>query len=288
VLCAVLTSSACFRAPVPMEKIEYPVNPPAKCLVVLMPGAGSDEHDFEKEGFVKVLQDSGLSLDIVAANATLGYYMKETMIPRAHDDVIAPAAAAKPYEKKWIIGMSMGGFGSLFYAEHFPTEIDGVYALAPWLGSRSLTDEIRAAGGLKKWQAPPEAPTNGDNYQQQLWRFLQLAGNDPSKTPAIYVGWGNQDSLGDDDKLFADVLPADHVDHAEGAHEWPVWNTLLARFLKEGPMAKDCAGPGVAPGPATTSIPWSPRRGTWGLQSNSFRAAVLRSSLRPRTDAAPQ
>jgi hypothetical protein len=164
--------------------------------------------------------------------------------------------------------------------------VDGVYALAPWLGSKSLTDEIRAAGGLKAWKAPPEEPTNGDNYQRQLWRFLQLAGNDPSKTPVIYVGWGNQDSLGDDDKLFAAVLPADHVSNAEGAHEWPVWNTLLARFLKEGPMARDCAGPGAAPAPGNTTTQ-APRRGTWGLQSPAFKAAVLTRSLRPREESAP-
>lgn len=37
VACAVLCG-ACFRAPVPMTQIDYQVNPPAKCLVVLMPG----------------------------------------------------------------------------------------------------------------------------------------------------------------------------------------------------------------------------------------------------------
>src|SRR5262249_13406353 len=157
---------------VPMTKLDYAVNPPAKCLVVLMPGAGSNAGDFEKEGFVKKLQDSGLSLDVVAANATIGYYFRESMIPRLHEDVVGPLLQ-KPYEKKWMMGMSMGGFGSLFYAAHYPKEFDGVFAMAPWLGDEKLHREIREAGGLKKWKAPPEAPMNGDNYQEQLWRWLQ-------------------------------------------------------------------------------------------------------------------
>jgi pimeloyl-ACP methyl ester carboxylesterase len=275
--------SACFRAPVPMEKIDYPASaPPARCLVVMMPGAGSNDGDFEKEGFLKVVQDSGLSIDVIAANATLGYYFNNTMVPRLHDDIVVPATTGKQYEKKWIMGMSMGGFGTLFYSLQHPHDFDGMYALAPWLGSNSLIEEIRNAGGLKKWQAPaPETPTN-DNYQRQLWRFLQAVSNDPSQGPDVYVGWGDQDSLGPADQLFADALPQDHVGHQPGAHQWPVWNALLAKWLKDGPLARDCAkGPAAAP----VSSAAARRTGPWWMQRNSFKLVVLGRSLRPHVDA---
>jgi pimeloyl-ACP methyl ester carboxylesterase len=225
----------------PMEKLTYAVNPPPKCLVVLMPGAGSTAGDFEGEGFLKKLQVSGLSLDVIAANAVLGYYLRNSMIPRLRQDIVRPALAGKPYQKRWIMGMSMGGFGSLFYAMNKPGDFDGVFALAPFLGDKKLADEIREAGGLKKWQAPEPAEPTNDNYQRQLWRWLQEVTADPSKGPDIWSGWGKEDGLAPMDQLLGDALPEGHVLLTDGAHEWGPWNELVERFLKEGPLAKDCA-----------------------------------------------
>jgi S-formylglutathione hydrolase FrmB len=233
-------AAACFRAPVPMAKLDYAVNPPARCLVVLMPGAGSNMGDFEEEGFVKKLQDSGLSLDVIAANATLGYYMRETMLPRVHEDVMIPAQTGKQYEKRWIMGMSMGGFGSLFYAMNYPQDVDGVFAMAPWLGDEKLIREIKESGGLKAWAAPEKQPVNGDNYQRQLWRWLQEMTADPSKGPELWAGWGKDDSLAPADQLLGDALPPGQVYLTEGGHQWGPWNLLVDRFVREGPLAQQC------------------------------------------------
>lgn len=238
---ALLACSACWHAPVPMTKLDYPVNPPPRCLVVLMPGAGSNAGSFEKEGFVQKLQASGLSLDVVAANATLGYYMKETMLERVHQDVLTPLLAAKKYEKRWIMGMSMGGFGSFFYAMHYPQDVDGVFSMAPWLGDEKLVREIIDAGGLKAWKAPAAEPVNGDNYQRQLWRWLQEVTSDPSKGPDVWMGWGKDDSLARADEVVGRELPASKVIVTEGAHDWAPWNEQVERFLRDGPLAKDCA-----------------------------------------------
>lgn len=239
VVFAMLT--ACFRAPVPMSSLKYEVKPQARCLVLLFPGAGSNQHDFEKEGFLQKLQASGLSLDVIATNATLGYYFNNSMTVRVHDDILVPAKAAKTYEKVWAIGMSMGGFGSLFYSQQRPGDIDGVFALAPYLGDKSLGEEIKEAGGLAKWQAPPAEPSTNDNYQRQLWRWLQEVTSGKTQGPVIYSGWGKEDSLGTMDKLLGDALPEGHVSLTDGAHEWAPWNLLLEQFLKDGPMAKECA-----------------------------------------------
>lgn len=240
VLCGAVLVSGCFRAPVPMTRLDYAVGPPpAKCLVVLMPGAGSNAHDFEEEGFVKKLQGSGLSLDVVAANATIGYYFRDTMVPRLREDVVTPLLQ-KPYQKKWIMGMSMGGFGSLFYSARYPKDFDGVFAMAPWLGDEKLSREIREAGGLKLWKAPPPEPPNADNYQRQLWRWLREVTNDPSKGPDLWMGWGRDDSLGPSDQLLADALPPEHVWLVDGAHQWGPWNELVEKLAREGPLARDC------------------------------------------------
>lgn len=240
-LLPVLASGCLLSAAVPMKSTKYEVNPPARCLIVLMPGAGSDMGDFEKEGFVEKLQDSGLSIDVVAANAVLGYYVRGAMLPRLNDDVMDPLQAAKQYEKRWIMGMSMGGFGSLFYAMNHPEDVDGAFAMAPFLGDEKLIREIREAGGIAKWKAPPAEPVDADNYQRQLWRWLQEVTADPTKGPELWVGWGTEDDLAPADQLLGDALPKEHVLLTPGAHDWPPWNTLVERFAKEGPIAQQCA-----------------------------------------------
>lgn len=237
----VLLASACtLHTTVPMEKLEYQVNAPPRCLIVLMPGAGSTAGDFEGEGFVKKLQESGLSLDVVAANAVLGYYMRETMLARVRADIVRPTLG-KHYEQRWIMGMSMGGFGSLFYAMNNPKDFDGVFAMAPWLGDEKLIREIKEAGGLEKWQAPPPEAIVDGNYQRQLWRWLQDVTNDPSKGPEIWAGWGKDDMLAQADEVLGARLPPERVLLTEGKHEWEPWNVLVERFLKDGPLAKACA-----------------------------------------------
>ena len=66
-----------LRAPIPMasKQMDAP-GEPARCLVLLLPGAGDHPGDFAEEGFVSAIERSGVSVDIVAADATMGYYLK--------------------------------------------------------------------------------------------------------------------------------------------------------------------------------------------------------------------
>jgi pimeloyl-ACP methyl ester carboxylesterase len=224
-----------------MKFLSYELHPQPKCLVVLLPGAADDMTAFEEVGMLQTLRNSGLSFDVIASNATLGYYVKNAFVVRLHDDVLTPALAKKPYAHVWLVGPSMGGFGTLFYAEHHPDQVDGVIAFAPFLGDAPLAKEIRESGGLAKWSAPAVQPSNEDNYQRQLWRWLQEVTEGKTKGPDIYVGWGLSDGLGNTDELLADALPTGHSMTTEGGHDWPPWNVMLARFLKEGDIAQQCA-----------------------------------------------
>jgi S-formylglutathione hydrolase FrmB len=208
--------------------------------VVLLPGAGSDAGDFEREGFLKKLQESRLSIDIIAANATLPYYMRETMVTRIYEDVVRNVLAQKNYQQRWVMGMSMGGFGSFYYAMHHPQTVDGVFALAPWLGADKLTDEIKKAGGLRNWAAPGEEFPTRQNYQRQLWRWLKAMTVGSQKGPELWLGYGTDDSLAGADSLVAAELPKERVLTSKGGHDWEVWNNLLERFLKEGPLNREC------------------------------------------------
>lgn len=246
-LSTAMSAWGCFPAPVPMTYVRHdlPSPPPAgaRCLFVLLPGRGDDAADFKKKGIVDTIRRSGLSADVIATNATFGYYIKGRMPEQLWTDVVAPVRAARRYEQTWLIGNSMGGLGTLLSAQHHAAEIDGVIALAPYLGRDEVVDAIRRAGGLQRWSPPPEAPPNEDNYDAQLWRWLKSATRGEVKAPEIYLGYGKEDRLREADALLAAALPKDHVIVGDGGHDWGPWNSLLARILREGTVGQTCKAP---------------------------------------------
>jgi pimeloyl-ACP methyl ester carboxylesterase len=241
-----LALHACARwlpAPVPMRAVtwEQPAaKPPARCLVVFLPGMGDDAEDFEREGFVAEVKQHDLSVDMVAANATLGYYARGTFPDRLATDVIEPARA-RGYEQLWLVGNSMGGLGTVYYARSHAADVTGVLALAPYLGERALIDEIHAQGGLARWQGPPKVDVmNEDNYQREIWRWLQAVTRGQEPGPNIYLGYGRGDKLARQDELLAAVLPADHTYLVDGAHDWKTWKILFGQFLQRSDFARSC------------------------------------------------
>jgi len=231
-----------FPAPVPMRAVDYPATKaPAKCLVVFLPGMGDEAEDFSKHGLVQEVQRRALSIDVVAANATLGYYSRGIFPERLATDVLAPRTT-RGYQEIWLIGNSMGGFGSLFYSRQHTPDVTGVLALSPYLGDDDLIDEIYAAGGLSKWKAPARVDKmTDDNYQRELWRWLQAVTNGKEPSPKLYLGFGDQDKLRHADELLAAAVPKDHLYRDPGAHEWDSWHRLLTKFLDQGPLASNCS-----------------------------------------------
>jgi pimeloyl-ACP methyl ester carboxylesterase len=230
-----------FPAPAPMRSIEYPAaSQPAKCLFVLLPGMGDRAEAFEQRGFVETLRKSGRSIDIRAADATFGYYTKGVFLERLTADVIAPAKA-RGYREIWLAGPSMGGFGSLFYARAHTADVTGVLAIAPFLGKRTLIEEITQAGGLRKWEAPKRVEEmNEDNFQRELWRWLQAATQDKEAAPLIFTGFGTSDKLKVADSLLAAELPPSRVFLTDGKHEWPAWQRVLQAFLASPDFSSHC------------------------------------------------
>lgn len=224
-----------------MQVIDYPrAAQPAQCLFVLLPGAGDRAATFEKRGFIEEIRAAGRSIDIRASDATIGYYFRGSFHERMAADVIAPAKA-RGYREIWLLGPSMGGFGSLFYARGHLEDVTGVLAIAPYLGDDKLIREIRDAGGLKQWQAPArvEAMTE-DNYQRELWRWLQAVTQGREAGPLLFAGYGRADKLAAADALLVAELPPARVFLTEGKHEWAPWRRVLAAFLASPEFAGHC------------------------------------------------
>jgi pimeloyl-ACP methyl ester carboxylesterase len=222
--------AGCISAPVPMTFERHGLEKPARCLVVFLPGRGDRASTFTERGFIEAFEQSGASVDLVATDATLGYYVTGTISERLETDVIAPARA-RGAEQLWLVGNSMGGLGLFSYARRHP--VDGVFALAPFLGPTALSDEVRAAGGLGAWNA-----TDGDDYRQ-LWSSLQREVKEGR--PTIYLGYGEQDRLASQDSVLGAALPEGHVFHVAGGHDWVTWRKLLQQFLERSDFKTRCA-----------------------------------------------
>lgn len=203
-------------------------------LIVFMRGIGGSHRSFEEEGLVADVWACGLSCDIVAPNAHVGYYGDRTLIDRLKKDVIEPAKA-RGFKEIWLVGFSMGGLGSLLYAMGYPEDIARVYLIAPFLGAPVFLAQIEAAGGARFWE-PGEYEPELD-WQKMLWHWLKktVAGH-PEKI--VYLGYGANDPYARGHKLLADLLPPERVHVIEGGHDYETFKALWKHFLENhaGPV----------------------------------------------------
>jgi pimeloyl-ACP methyl ester carboxylesterase len=211
------------RAPIPTLTLREV--PSAECLVVLLPGRHSGPDHFRRGGFAEAAAARELAADLVAVDAHLGYYRERTIIERLHADVLAPARGR--YDEVWVVGTSLGGLGGLLLLRDHPTEVDGVLALAPFLGEPEVLAAIRAAGGPRAWQ-PPE-PLPRDASGAELWSFLRAL--EPAQAAKLHLGWGLRDTTTPGADLLAPLLPEGHTYTTDGGHDMAAWRDLWEQFL---------------------------------------------------------
>jgi pimeloyl-ACP methyl ester carboxylesterase len=229
-------------APTPMRTLSSRAYPDkqARCLLVLLPGLGDADRDFADHGFIAAIRQRKLSIDVISANATLGYYARQTLLTRLETDVFA-SARKSGYEEIWVGGVSLGGMGALLVAQRYASELTGVILMAPYLGGDDLLDEIGAAGGLTRWQPP--ASIAKDDYPRETWRWLKGATAQPDAPPWIYLAAGDRDKLRKGQRLLAAALPSERVFSTSGKHDWKPWSVLWADVLDHSDLGMHCREP---------------------------------------------
>lgn len=228
----------------------------ADTLLVFLPGAFLPPDAFEREGFVSAIRERNLAADVLLVDANVSYYYDQTFIERLND-VIEPQRALG-YSAIWLVGISIGGFGALIHELVRPGTVDGIVALAPYLGRRPLGLEIRKAGGLRAWRAP-DGPPPDEELDRRLWPWLQqyATATPGGKLPPLYLGFGLNDRFASNHLLLADALPEGRVFTTEGGHDWPEWSQLWRKMLEVLPLPSRTGTRGVSslsPGSAT---PWA-------------------------------
>lgn len=212
---------------------------PTRCVIVFFPGFGDGERVFVEHGFIDALAARRLRVDTVSAGATFGYYANRSLLVRLREDVWRPLRE-KEYKEIWLVGISMGGLGAVLLARDQDPRVAGFVLFAPYLGDDGVLREINEAGGLTLWQPGP-APRDDD---REVWRYLKTVTERPDRSPAIYLG------AGDDDPHrtvaphpLAEVLPVNHLFHVAGGHDWGPWSVLWADFLDRSDFAQHCGPP---------------------------------------------
>lgn len=223
---------------IPMSTLAAPspCHPRPDTLLVMLPGAYSRPDEFLHEGFVRAVHERGVLADVLLVDAHVGYYAEKSIVERLHADVIEPALA-QGYAHIWLVGISIGGFGSLIYSEARPQGISGVVTIGPYLGKPRLIDEIAAQGGLRSWVAPP-GPLGVDDADQVVWRWLQT---DAATRPAVFLGYGREDRFSVSHRLLAGSLPPHRVFTATGGHDWAPWLAVWKNILDAMPLKRDAA-----------------------------------------------
>ena len=207
-----------------------------RTLVLFLPGRGSDARSFDAEGLVGALRRKVPGVDMVGAEAHLGYYLDRTLPRRLKEDVIDPAKKLG-YRDIWLVGISMGGLGAILYDTAYPGEVTGICLLAPYLGEGSALEEIRRAGGLARWE--PGAAVS--EQEREIWLRLKSYAEPGKSVGRVYLGFGTGDRFAVTNRFFGGMLPAGQVMNAAGGHDWPTWRALWDQMLERVPLGT--AGP---------------------------------------------
>lgn len=206
----------------------------APVLLVMLPGAHMTPAEMQQQGLVQAVRQRGLAVDVVLAGAGLEYIYDRSVMQRLREDVIAPYTAAG-YRRIWLMGISLGGFVAMGYAQQHPGAIEGIVTLAPYLGRRQLVAAVQAAGGAAAWAA--RAPAQPEDIDDRLWRWLAAP---PPGAPPVYVGYGTEDRFAAAHATLAQALPPGHVITRPGGHDWPPWRALWDDWLDRGLFPRDC------------------------------------------------
>jgi len=217
-----LVSSCVYLKPasIPILSEYYNYHETNSTLIVLLPGFDEPPTNFIKFGAVEQIIACQSNINILGVDSHFGYYRDATIIERLHEDIIKPARDAG-IQKIWLLGISLGGLGSLIYRQTHPEEIEAVIVMAPYIGE---WDELSA------YQSEPKKSRETIRPELvELWDGLTTI---PVDDPAITLAFGENDYNSKQHQWFASLLNEDKVVSGPGGHRWTVWQKLWPKALR--------------------------------------------------------
>jgi hypothetical protein len=216
-----------------LPQYEYLMNSEnrSESLLVLLPGVGNRALDFETYGFIEDARQANFVADVLTVDSDPSFFADLSIRQRIHEEVIIPARA-RGYRSIWLGGISLGGFGSLIYAERYAEELSGLVLIAPYLGNKGTLAEIERSGGLEHWE--PGAIDEHD--ERRLWKMIQQRGCDKSAGIPIKLLFGEDDRFSRFHQTLASRIDSSNVLIMAGGHDWQTWQSLWQGFLRSDMM----------------------------------------------------
>lgn len=208
-----------------------------RVLLVMLPGVGTSPEAFIEHGFVKALRAHQWPIDVVAAGVHSGFYLDRTLVERIDTLIVGPART-RGYTRIWIVGISLGGMGALFYARAHPDIVEGVILLAPFLATSGAISDVVQAGGFASWQPRESGPEDDEGL---LLAWLKAYRPDDARLPKLHLAYGCRDRFAKANGLLAKLLPPHRVFVINGGHDWATWAALWRQVLNQAPFAADIA-----------------------------------------------
>lgn len=218
-----------IRQPVPTFMVSAPQ--PAQRLVVVLPGRGDSLASLQRSGVAQAIRAAWPDTDVELTGLSMPFYRQGHATRRLHDEVMVPALR-RGYRQVWLVGISLGGLGALLYDQRYPGQIDGMLLLSPYLGEHPMVQEIRAAGGLARWNPGPVKPVGPATFQRELWRYLQHWQDDPTRARSVWLAYGDKERFRAPIELMSPMLPPGHVLMRPGHHNWHLWRPALKLLLQ--------------------------------------------------------
>lgn len=204
-----------------------------RILLLMLPGAKNTPQQLEEHGFIRALRERNLPVDVLALDAHVDLYLERSDIERvlhqALDDVLK-----RGYRRIWLLGISLGGSGAMICATQRTPEIEGMFLLAPFLGTRGLIAEVEGAGGLQHWQA---GAISDRDHERVLLAHIQRHTLGADNFPDIYLGYGSEDRYRGASIMLSQHMVAHRVIVVPGGHDWETWITLWEKLLDKQPFA---------------------------------------------------
>jgi pimeloyl-ACP methyl ester carboxylesterase len=212
------------------------------CVLVLLPGLADQPQRFEAHGFHERVQQSRAPCDVVTVDSHFGYYRDAVLLER-----LAPSLLSlrERYERTWLVGVSLGGYGAALVAEARPDLVDGVVLISPFLGVeravRPFVTRVESAGGLALYKGPYAARTTPRRHLMEvepLWQWLAGRGH-AVEGPRVVLAWGREDGFAYKHRVLAEVLAGRDVVTLDGGHTWDTFASLWTEVVAAAPWRGD-------------------------------------------------
>ena len=198
-----------------------------RILLLMLPGAKNTPLQLQEYGFIRALRERELAVDVLALDAHVDLYMDrvqvESLLHKALDE-----ARAHGYKRIWLLGISLGGTGAMLCATQRTADIEGLFLLAPFLGTRGLIAEVEAAGGLQHWQA---GEVEARDLERALLNEIKFSRFQTEDFPDIYLGYGSEDRYRAASIMLSAHLAQHQVSVMSGGHDWDTWVKLWDELL---------------------------------------------------------